>query len=269
MTVGTGTISLRRRTTGGDSPLYRWTIVIDDVECGKIGFRGVVSVEVEPGLHTVSVRAPLTQRSVPFTVTVAAGEHIHLVCSLPALAFRVKVEPAPDKPARRPSHSRTPTAPAAARSPSGETLTLRETHRTEEAIGDEARTIDNNSDGTVTRTVTVSKKWSKTYRVGSETTRSAEASLGADMLMLSVRARIEQALKTSYDLETTEENLIAETVTINVPAHTSTRLVLTWKRLWQHGVVRVTGADGPATELPFQVAVGLTFDQSQVDVGEH
>jgi hypothetical protein len=53
----------------------------------------------------------------------------------------------------------------------------------------------------------------------------------------------------------------AEEIGITVERGTALAIVLAWKRLWQHGVVHVL-SQGRQVDVPFRVAVGITFDQS-------
>ncbi|MEO6997703.1 MAG: hypothetical protein ABI112_06430 [Terracoccus sp.] len=259
----------------------RWTVLIDGVAVGKVTLGPVEEYQVEPGRHIVRIDEWLGAHSNDFVVDCAAGSTSRLVARTLSWAEQltpsrlrtpfdkelIRVELDDDVPAprfaRRRDHSqsRAVSEPEPAEAPR---VVLRETHRSEELLGEDGRQIDNGSAGTVVRSVKVSRRWSKTYRFGGEATRTVGASAELKLTIASAQASVERAVKSSYGLEVTEENLLEEEITITMPPHTSTRLTVRWKTLWQHGVAVVSSPNG-ALEVPFQVAVGMTFDQIQSD----
>jgi hypothetical protein len=79
--------------------------------------------------------------------------------------------------------------------------------------------------------------------------------------LLSFWASIEQSLSSTYSVSEDRREEFAEEFSVEVEPGTAVTIVLSWKRLWQHAVVHVL-VQGHQVEIPFKVAVGITFDQS-------
>ena len=141
-------------------------------------------------------------------------------------------------------------------------LDVTETHRSEEPIGTETRRIDNLA-GTarLTRTMRVTREWTRTvsldHNASSGTTTGAQ--VGPDWLAL--QTSVEQSLSQTYSVSTGRREEFVEEIGVEVEPGTAVTVVLAWKRLWQHGVVRVLSRESPV-EVSFRLAVGITFDQS-------
>jgi hypothetical protein len=141
-----------------------------------------------------------------------------------------------------------------------------ETTQFEEPLGEEVRVIDNRQSGTgVMRNVKASREWVRTVNIGAEQVRTLGGELGIKAAWLTAKGHVEQELHRTYSTEHQTTQIFAEEVQITVPARTSVRLVLRWKRIWQKGFVRLVQADGSVVEVPFQVVVNVTFDQFQQD----
>jgi hypothetical protein len=80
-----------------------------------------------------------------------------------------------------------------------------------------------------------------------------------------VRQATEKALKSKYSISEDTRETYVEDLLFRVPGRTSLVVVLNWKRIWQHGMIRIGSAD-QTVEVPFKAAVGVTFDQVQMDV---
>jgi hypothetical protein len=103
---------------------------------------------------------------------------------------------------------------------------------------------------------------------GTDQTRTFGGELGGGPAWLKVKGTIEQQLHRAYSADEHSTRVFAEEITIEVPKLTSVRVSLRWKRIWQRGVVRVTPSDGGmAYDVPYQVVVNVTFDQTQQDAG--
>ena len=89
-------------------------------------------------------------------------------------------------------------------------------------------------------------------------------SAGISAGVLNLRAEAERVLTKTYSTATEERHTFAEEVTLNIGPHTKSEIVFSWKEIRQKGVVRIEGA-GFAAEVPYEVVVGLTFDQRQID----
>ncbi len=151
--------------------------------------------------------------------------------------------------------------------PSELSFTFVETNREEEALGDEQRQVDNSKSSVeLTRRFTVGREWTQSYTLDHEKVRSdhSELKLGGPELP-SVTLAAENALTERYSITSAMKQTYEEEITVTVPARTSLNLVFHWKRLWQCGNIQVQLTDRMLFIIPFKVAVGLTFDQTQSD----
>jgi hypothetical protein len=142
-----------------------------------------------------------------------------------------------------------------------------ETSRREEPIGDELRRVDNSgSSRELTRRLTISRRWAQTVEVHAERAQTGKQGIqvGGDALT-KFTAATETAVKHQYSISTQSEQTYAEEITFTVPARTILEVRLCWKRIWQQGYVRVTDHSG-TVDIPFQVVVGVTFDQEHRDL---
>lgn len=146
-------------------------------------------------------------------------------------------------------------------------LDVVEVDRTEEPLGEEIRTIDNSaSDITVTRVLRATKDWMQSYSVEAERARVTGQGLEIGPKEVGTfKANAEETLRRKYSLSNEVRQTFSEEIGLTVPARTKIRLTIQWKRIWQRGFVRIQHGPDRVIEVPFQMAVGLTFDQSQVD----
>lgn len=144
---------------------------------------------------------------------------------------------------------------------------ISETRISEEPIGSEERFIDNSKSSVgASRSFSVSKEWSRSYIIEREEAHnnSIGSSLGVDEIA-SFSVRAEESLRSKYSLSDSERQEYAEEVRVDVPAHTRIRIIFHWKRIWQHGWIRLSKGTECEATLPFKIVKGLTFDQSQQD----
>jgi hypothetical protein len=146
-------------------------------------------------------------------------------------------------------------------------LDVVEVDRVEEPLGNEIRVIDNSaSDITVTRTLRATKDWMQSYTVEAEQARLVGHGLEVGSKEIGTfKANAEETLRRKYSFSNEVRQTFAEEIGLTVPARTKIRLTIHWKRIWQRGFVRIQQGPDRLIEVPFQMAVGLTFDQSQVD----
>ncbi|WP_239313182.1 hypothetical protein [Frankia sp. Cj3] len=139
---------------------------------------------------------------------------------------------------------------------------MTETHRSEEPIGTETRRIDNTA-GTsrLTRTMRVTREWSRTVSLDLNASHRASIGAQAGPAWLALQPSVEQTLSDNYSVSAGRREEFAEEIGVEVEPGTALTVVLAWKRLWQHGMVHLLSR-GRQVELPFRVAVGITFDQS-------
>lgn len=143
-----------------------------------------------------------------------------------------------------------------------------EAERSEEVFGEDRRVIDNTrSSSPITRGITFTKEWTRTYEIQSEKTQGAggELSLGLkDTAALKLSA--EEKLRTTYSASNQSKETCSEQVTCEVQGRTRLTVVVRWKRLWQHGHILLRRG-GDELHVPFRVVVGVTFDQEQIEGG--
>ena len=156
---------------------------------------------------------------------------------------------------------------SAAAPPTGDVaMEVVEMDRSEEIFGEDRRVIDNTrSSASLTRTITFTKEWTRTYEIQTEKAQGsgAEFSLGVkDAAVLKVSS--EQKLRTTYSVSQETKETCSEQVTCDIAKHTRLTVVVRWKRIWQHGHIRLT-REGAEVRIPFRVAVGMTFDQEQIE----
>lgn len=158
-------------------------------------------------------------------------------------------------------------AKAAEAPPADDTsLEVVETDRSEEVFGEDRRVIDNTrNSGQTTRTITFTKEWTRSYDIQTEKAEGtgAEFSLGVkDAAELKLSS--EQKLRNTYTVSHETQETCSEQVTCTVEPRTRLTVVVRWKRIWQQGHIRMTRS-GNEVRIPFRVAVGMTFDQEQIE----
>jgi hypothetical protein len=142
-------------------------------------------------------------------------------------------------------------------------LGVTETHRSEEPIGtDPPRRIgDASGVGRVTRTIRVTKEWSRMVSLDLHA-RDADAdgiTVGPNWLAL--KRSIEQSLERTFAISAGRREEFAEEIGVEIEPGADVSVILAWKRIWQHGFARVV-TEGGEVNVPFRLVVGVTFDQS-------
>lgn len=140
-----------------------------------------------------------------------------------------------------------------------------ETHRSEEPLGRDERVIDNLSNSReVTRKFLVSREWTRDYQLEREQTdRSVDSlAIGSDDI-INLSFETERLLKERYSLAESTRETYAEEVTLIVPAKARLVVYFQWKKIWQHGIIRVRVASSTIVGYNFRVVSGITFDQTQ------
>jgi hypothetical protein len=141
-----------------------------------------------------------------------------------------------------------------------------ETYRSERGLGSEDRLVDNLGNGSpVTRTLKVRKRWLQTCRMDVEQTTTGGVSVESNALdILTLSAKAERMVRRQYAISTDVEQEFEEQIELEIPAYKSLIISLNWKRIIQHGEVRLLRATGGnLTVIPYEVDVGVTFDQRQ------
>lgn len=89
-------------------------------------------------------------------------------------------------------------------------------------------------------------------------------SAGIDLRVVDLKAAAQRTLSTTYSAGARERETFEEEVTLNVAPHTCCRVVFSWKEIRQSGVVQLASG-GSQVRIPYEVVVGVTFDQQQID----
>lgn len=141
-------------------------------------------------------------------------------------------------------------------------LGVSETHRSEEPIGTETRRVDNTSGvGRVTRTIRVTEEWSRMVSLELHERHGDSTGITVGPSWLALKTSIEQSLEHTYAISANRREEFAEEIGVEIEPGADVTVIFSWKRIWQHGVAHVL-TQGGEVNVPFRMAVGVTFDQS-------
>jgi len=112
--------------------------------------------------------------------------------------------------------------------------------------------------------IRLTREWTKTCVVDIEHITMIHGSAGIGIHVLALKVEAERTLRQKYSTTTEQREMFEEEVTLNVGARTKSTVVFSWKEIHQKGVVQVAGNRFEA-RIPYEVVVGLTFDQQQID----
>jgi hypothetical protein len=261
--------------------LLAWTVMLDGVEAGRIKNDSILELPVAAGAHRIELRSPFAMglpsgRSKPFDVTAGAGDVVRLACLPNKLSGRPMIEadadvttvavPGRSPEAQRPTGGPEPRAEGRGSGADGRVTAANiiEIGRREVALGDETRLIDNSlSTSATTRVMRLTKEWTKTYTVD-ETRATTVSGSAAFTVLAALKAEAERTITRHYSASTDERQSFEEEVTLTIGAGVRSEIVFSWKEIRQNGaVVLESGAD--TVQIPFEVVVGVTFDQRQID----
>lgn len=258
--------------------LVTYRVDVDGVAVGRIRNGKTLAIEVEPGPHVLQLHA-FMEHSNRLEVQAEPGGELEVCCqsavSSPRLWFEswrsgASAAPAPAPTSAPAATARSAPSPSPRRAPAPAYLTqVVESERSEEPIGDETRVIDNlHSDAQVTRSMKVTKEWTMAYHLEAETDRVRGGGLQLGPAWAGVKAQAEETVRQTYGISGQTRQLYEEQITVTVQARQMLRLDLQWKRILQRGNVRVLDGEGrTVSEMPFEVVVGVTFDQRQTEQG--
>lgn len=212
--------------------------------------------DVEPGRHRLWVRSGRYRSKEPLELVLAPGDDVRLETRFSnnglSLVRSVRIDAAATG-----SPGRPPVSPSAA-----EVLGVTETHRSEEPIGADTRQIGNASGvGRVTRTIRVTEEWSRMISLDlhERDTDATATTLGPQWLAL--KTSIEQSLERTYAISVSRREEFVEEIGVELESGAEVTVILALKRIWQHGVAHVL-FQGRRVNVPYRMAVGITFDQS-------
>jgi len=138
-----------------------------------------------------------------------------------------------------------------------------QTDRYEMPLGSEKRRIDNlTSDAHVERRIKVSRQWKAEYRLDASELRKTTTGLSVGWNASHVERTAQMQIVETFEIGTSTGQTHEEEVTVTVPPHSALNLEFRWKQLMQRGFVRFASSNGrEAFSIPFEVVVGITFDQ--------
>jgi hypothetical protein len=111
--------------------------------------------------------------------------------------------------------------------------------------------------------IRASRDWARTLTITFGQSSGTSRNLTVGRQWGSSRQGIEDALRQDYSISSENRETHAEEITIQVPAGSSVQLILRWKQIMQHGIVRLDDGNGSVAEIPSQVVTAITFDQVQ------
>jgi hypothetical protein len=82
---------------------------------------------------------------------------------------------------------------------------------------------------------------------------------------ISVKSSFADSVRKKFSISEESQETYAEQVELDVPAATHLTVYFQWKRIWQCGFIQFRNQNNEEWQVPFRVAVGVTFDQQQVD----
>lgn len=81
-----------------------------------------------------------------------------------------------------------------------------------------------------------------------------------------IEGQLQSTLRTEYSLSEKTALTVERTSQINIPAQAHVRVLLSWKRIWQDGVIVVRARSGVDVLVPYSVTVDLIFDKTLTDI---
>jgi hypothetical protein len=267
--VNSAEVVIKRRR-GWTGSLLPWTVRLDGKEAGKLYVIGSLTITTSPGLHSITV-TQVKISSEPLHFDVQAGGRIELVTQAATISGKVRVWHQGLPPGESPTLP-VPIKPAAGRRRAGAGRSLApvnsvviEGRRYEVPLGDDTRRIDySQSSSSTTRTMSISRVWTKSYSLDITRHNVIRGSAGLALPVLALEAEAERALRNRYSISVGEREVFEEQVTLNVTGPTRSEITFSWKQIRQQGTVRLSGADFDV-DIPFEAVVGVTFDHRQVD----
>ncbi len=145
------------------------------------------------------------------------------------------------------------------------TVEIVETEQTVERLRVDTMCLDNRG-GTspLRRSVTKSQEWSRSYEISNEESKTRDKKLSIPLTGGTLGLKAERAVKASYSLSEGKKAVLTDTFDFEVPPNTLREVSFIYKRIWQHGLIRVEEA-GEIRQVPYRVAVRLEVDLAQND----
>jgi hypothetical protein len=252
--VSSAQVTIKRRRAWSGS-LLPWTVWLDGQIVGKLRVGGSLTIRASPGRHAMMVRQPtlVTANSEPFRFNAEAGERIELLTRAAMISGEARVW-------------RALPPPTTSTVIEGMRYEVIEEKSFEVALNEETRIIDNSeSSSSTTRVMRVTREWAKTCTLEANQAKAVRGTAGLGIHALMLEAEATRTLENTYSVTREERRIFVEEVTLNIARHTKSKIIFSWKEIRQAGIVRLSGTDFEM-HIPYQVVVGLTFDQKQADI---
>ena len=164
------------------------------------------------------------------------------------LDWKLSIKPDPDRPVVARCKHCEQTWPIFADQDGGATgpeptVEIVETEQTAERFRVDTMCLDNRG-GTspLRRSVTKSQEWSRSYEISDEESKTSEKNLSIPLTGGTLGLKAERAVKSSYSVTEDKKAVLTDTFDFEVPPNTLREVSFIYKRIWQHGLVRVEEA---------------------------
>ena len=145
------------------------------------------------------------------------------------------------------------------------TTEIVETKQTVERFRVDIMCLDNlGGTSPLRRSVTKTQEWNRSYEISGDESKTSDKKLSVPLASGALGLKVERAVRSSYSLTEDEKAVLTDTFDFEVPPNTLREVSFIYKKVWQHGLVRVDEA-GEIRETPFRVAVRLEVDLAQND----
>ena len=115
-------------------------------------------------------------------------------------------------------------------------------------------------------TVTITQEWSQSVQLDLESSKVENTTSGAELPGVGTFGRkAEDAVRRTYSVTQDTKKVLTREFSFEVPPATKRVVSFNYARVWQHGLARVTDADGSVAEIPYKVAVDMTVNLAQRD----
>jgi hypothetical protein len=122
--------------------------------------------------------------------------------------------------------------------------------------------MTNASSASVERSIDLKQTWSQSWSVEYE--KATRTNIATDISAkgaIGLRSEVEEQIRKKYVATETLSREYTDTLTLTLPPQTSVLTTIKWKKIWQHGLLKLS--DGG--QVPFKVAVQLTYDYATQD----
>jgi hypothetical protein len=131
----------------------------------------------------------------------------------------------------------------------------------------EEHLFDNSmSTATAAHTIRITNRRAISLVVDIDKTRTVDGGLSVTFGGLNTQGKMEHALRERFALTYETELTHEQTAVFNIPAQTSVRVTIEWKRVWQLGKIHLGSAGKPVATVPYRVTRKLRFNSALVDV---